>query len=142
MRSPLILAALLACLAVPARAAPASPEAVIAQFAANFTPRDVAAQAALFRPDALIFGSTAAPLLRGPDGAREYFGRAWATGTGATVTCEPAAFLRPAPGLVLFATTCRVARGEVVRGLRLSGTLQQDTDGWRFAEFHGSAPPP
>lgn len=118
-----------------------SPAALLERFAAHFASRDVAAQAALFQPEASFFGSSVPGLLRGQEGARAYFQQAWGNAAPATVTCAPASLQQAAPGLVLFATTCQLQRGEQSRGLRLSGAMQQDAEGWRFANLHVSAAP-
>jgi uncharacterized protein (TIGR02246 family) len=118
-----------------------NPQALLDRFAASFATLDVAAMAALFRPDAVFFGSTVPGLLHGQDGARAYFGKAWASAARGTMTCDPAALQHPAPDVALFATRCRLARPEQVSTVRVSGATIRDGEGWRFAELHVSSPP-
>ena len=125
-----------------AAAAPASPEALLEAFAANFATLDVAAQAALFTPDAAFFGSTVPELLRGPEGANRYFAEAWARASPGTMTCEVQSWRQPSPDLVLLSAWCRLVRPERTSQLRLSGAAMRGADGWRFVELHISAPPP
>jgi hypothetical protein len=121
---------------------PESPQAALDRIAANFSTLDVSAMAALFRPDAALFGSTVPGLLRGPEGARTYFEQAWANAARGTMTCDPTASQQPAPDVVLFATVCRLARPERTSTVRVSGAAMRDGEGWRFAELHVSAQPP
>ncbi|WP_431267848.1 nuclear transport factor 2 family protein [Dankookia sp. P2] len=121
--------------------APASAEALLDRFAANSATLDVAAQAALFAPDAAFFGSSVPGLLRGPEGARGYFAEAWAKASPGTMTCEVQSWRQPSPDLVLVSAWCRLVRPERTAQLRLSGAAQRGPDGWRFAELHVSAAP-
>ena len=118
-----------------------TPQTVLAQFANGFSTLDVASMVKLFRPDATFFGSTVPELLRGQDGARNYFERVWTNAPRGTVTCDPTVFQTPTPDLALFATTCRLVRPEKTFTLRLSGAMLRDREGWRFADLHVSAPP-
>lgn len=129
----------------------AGPQALLDRFAACFASRDVAAVAALFTADAVFFGSSFhgaadAPPLRSPEGARAYFGRAWADGVPRLMQCRTEVLREPVPGLVLAAAVCRIERrqpdGSVVAGdLRLSAALAGDAAGWRFAQLHVSVAP-
>src|SRR4051812_19594387 len=118
-----------------------SPQAVLDRFAANFSTLDVGAMAALFRPDAIFFGSTVPGLLRGQEGARAYFEQAWANVTPGTMKCDPAAFQQPAPEVSLFATICQLSRPGRNATARVSGAVLHDGEGWRFAELHISVSP-
>lgn len=118
-----------------------SPLAVLDRFAANFHSMDAAAQAALFRPDATFIGSTVAGMLRGPEGALEYFRTAWANAAPGIMTCEPV-FQQPAADVVLFSAICRLVRPGRTAVLWANGTVMRDAGGWRFADLHVSATPP
>ena len=129
-----------------------SPQAVLDRFAAAFATRDVEAVAALFASDATFFGSTFhgsvdAPPLRGPEGARAYFGRAWSDGVQRVMSCRTDSLREPAPGVALAAAVCRLERsrpdGSVVPStLRASAALVRGEAGWRFADLHVSVSPP
>jgi len=118
-----------------------NPQSALDGFAANFSTLDVSAMVALFRPDAVFFGSTVPGLLRGQEGARAYFEQAWATAARGTMTCDPVPFQQPVPGVALFATACRLARPERTSAVRVSGAVLRDGEGWRFAELHVSVSP-
>lgn len=119
-----------------------SPEAVLERFAANFLSQDAAAQAALFRPDAVFIGSSVPGLLQGPEGALDYFRTAWAKAAPGTMTCDPVILRRLTEEIAVFSALCRLVRPERTSTLRASGTLIHDAEGWRFAELHVSATPP
>lgn len=121
--------------------APASPEALLAQFAADFATRDAGAQAALFAPDAAFFGSTVPEMLRGTEGARAYLERAWANAAPGRMGCDILARDQPARDLALLAAWCVPVRPGRSSTIRLSAVARQDAAGWRFALLHVSAPP-
>ncbi len=123
------------------RAAPESPQAVLDRFAANFHSQDAAAQAALFRPDAVFIGSSVPGLLHGPEGALGYFERAWGKAPPGVMTCDPVVIRHLAPEVAVFSAMCVLVRPERVSTLRASGTVTRDAEGWRFAELHVSATP-
>lgn len=125
----------------PVTAGPESPEALLKCFAANFATLDAEAQAMLFHEQAAFFGSSRSGLLRGPAGARDYFGTAWAQAAPGIMTCEIGSLQRPSPDVVLVAAVCRLVRPARTTTLRLSGALTRDGTGWRFAELHVSAEP-
>lgn len=134
---------IVALAAVPAGAQPAdSPEALLQRFGANFLTKDVAAQVALFAPDAALYGATVGPLLRGQDGVRGYFTNAWANAAPGTMQCEILSRRLPTPDLALVDATCPLVRPERTVTLRVSAVMQRDpTAGWRFLEMHNSFPP-
>ena len=122
-------------------AGPQSPEAVLERFAAHFATLDAEAQALLFHEQAAFFGSSHSGLLRGPSGARQYFGTAWAQAAPGIMTCEIGSLQRPSADVALVAAVCRLVRPTKTTTLRLSGALTRDGTGWRFAELHVSAEP-
>lgn len=118
-----------------------SPEAVLQRFAANFHSQDAAAQAALFRPDAVFLGSSVPEMLHGPEGALGYFRTAWTKAAPGVMTCDPVVLRRVTEEIATFSAICRLVRPERSSMLRASGTLTRDAEGWRFAELHVSAMP-
>lgn len=127
-----------------------SPQVVLDRFAATFATRDVDTVASLFAPDATFFGSSFQGLaepLRGPEGARTYFARAFApSGPQLGMVCRTEAMREPIPALALAAAICHldVAQPDgstARRTLRVSAALARGQAGWRFADMHVSVAP-
>ena len=138
--------AFLSCIAVPAFAQD-GPQSALQGFVAGFNAMDPDAMARLFRPDSTFFGSTEPDLLRGPDGARGYFVRAWPQGSRFQISCETLTTRELSPALATVNAVCGVqfmrADGQTGSArLRLTGLVMRDAQGWRFADLHGSGAPP
>lgn len=130
------------CISTKSIAGQDAPERVLEQFAANFSTLDVSAITALFRPDAVFFGSTVPRFLRGPAGVDEYFQKAWAGAAPGTMTCDIQSIKNPAKDVTLIAAICQLARPGRTSVVRVSAALTHDVEGWLFSDFHVSAEPP
>ncbi len=122
------------------------PASLIERFAAGFATSDPQVMAAMFRPDATLFGSAEPDLLRGPEGARGYFTRAWPPGWQRQLSCD-VLNAREVSAAATLEAWCRfegVTPDGAPRslGLRVSALAMRDEAGWRFASLHVSAPPP
>ena len=140
------LAAVAILLAAPAMAQE-GPQSALNRFEAAYNATDPAAMAALFRPDGTFFGQSEPELQRGTDSVRGYFVRGWPPGTGRGISCNLLSMRELAPEAASFVAMCDTRRTrpdgqQEIRGLRLTGVVTRDTDGWRFADVHASTAPP
>src|SRR4051794_2621398 len=147
MRHDLCSGALVALLLSGAAYAQDGSASLIGRFTAGFAAMDPAVMASLFRPDATFFGSTQPDLMRGPEGVKGYFTRAWASGGRRQLTCDVLNTRELSATAAMLDAQCRV-EGVLSDGTPRSGVLRvsalalRDEGGWRFASLHVSDPPP
>ena len=140
------LIALILLLTSPAMAQD-GPQSALAGFIAAYRATDAASMAALFRADATFFGSSEPELLRGPEGVRGYFARAWPPGTRRGIECDLLSTRLVTPDAAVVSADCRNIRTrpdgqQEATGLRLMGVVIREGGAWRFADLHASNAPP
>ena len=124
-----------------------APQSALRRFEAAYNATDPAAMAALFRPDATFFGQAEPELQRGTESVRGYFIRGWPPGTGRSISCNILSMREISPGAASFVAMCDTRRArpdgqQESRGLRLTGLVTRDSEGWGFADVHASTSPP
>lgn len=139
------IALVLSCIALPAPAQD-GPQSALQGFIAGYRATDAGAMAALFHADGTFFGSSEPELLRGPEGVRGYFTRAWPAGTRRGIDCDTLSTRMVTPDAAVVNANCRTLMTrpdgqETARDLRLTGLVVRDGGRWLFADLHASNAP-
>ena len=117
---------------------------MLGRFLAAFTAADPAGLAALFWPDALVWGTGMTGLATGPEAVRTYFAPLGQRGPGERrASWVSGAVLAVSDSVALVSGRWEVGPGTggAVLPLRLSATVTRRGDEWRLAGFHSSPMP-
>lgn len=123
-----------------AQGSPASPEAVVQEWAAAFNACSAEKLAALYDPQATLWGTNSSALTTSPDGIRTYFDRACSASPPITVALGQVVSRTFGP-VATVSGTYDFARSGTAFPSRYSFTLLSGANGWRIIQHHSSPLP-